>query len=131
MLVAQSCPTLCNSMDYSPPGSSVHGILQARTLEWVTIPFSRGSSQPRDWSWVSALQTDSLPSEPPMKPNTCLNHKIRNTSNKPSSLPSKGVRERNKGQNRNKQNVVTKKKKKSNRSQWAAFLKIQTKLISL
>ena len=42
--VAQSCPTLCDPMDYSPPGSSVHGIFQARTLEWVTISFSRGSS---------------------------------------------------------------------------------------
>ena len=39
-------------MDYSPPGSSVHGILQARILEWVAIPFSRGSSQPKDGSWV-------------------------------------------------------------------------------
>ena len=41
MLVAQSCPTLCDSMDRSPPGSSVLGILQARMLEWVAIPFSR------------------------------------------------------------------------------------------
>ena len=48
VLVAQSCLTLCNSMDYSPPSSSVHGILQARILEWVAISFSRGSSQPRD-----------------------------------------------------------------------------------
>ena len=43
MLVAQSCPTLCNPMDWSLPGSSVHGILQARKLEWVAIPFSRQS----------------------------------------------------------------------------------------
>ena len=43
------------SMDCSPPGSSVHGILQARILEWVAIPFSRGSSQPRDWTWVSCI----------------------------------------------------------------------------
>ena len=43
-LVAKSCLTLCNPMDCSPPGSSVHGILQARILEWVAIPFSRGSS---------------------------------------------------------------------------------------
>ena len=43
MLVAQSCLTLCDTMDCSPPGSSVHGILQARILEWVAIPFSRGS----------------------------------------------------------------------------------------
>ena len=46
--VTQSCPILCNPMDYSPPGSSVHGILQARILEWVAISFSRGSSPPRD-----------------------------------------------------------------------------------
>ena len=44
VLVAQSCLTLCDPMDHSPPGSSVHGILQARILEWVTIPFSRASS---------------------------------------------------------------------------------------
>ena len=43
--VAQSCPALCDPMDCSPPGSSVHGILQARILEWVAISFSRGSSQ--------------------------------------------------------------------------------------
>ena len=46
--VAQSCPTLCDPMDCSPPGSSVHGIFQARVLEWVAISFSRGSSQPKD-----------------------------------------------------------------------------------
>ena len=43
----QLCTTLCDTMDHSPPGSSVHGILQARTLEWVSMPFSRGASQPR------------------------------------------------------------------------------------
>ena len=47
VLVAQLCPTLCDRMDYSLPGSSVHGILQARILEWVVIPFSRGFSQLR------------------------------------------------------------------------------------
>ena len=46
----QSCPTPCDPMDCNPPGSSVHGLLQARTLEWVAISFSRGSSQPRDWT---------------------------------------------------------------------------------
>ena len=46
--VTQSCLTLCNPVDCSPPGFSVHGILQARILEWVTISFSRGSSRPRD-----------------------------------------------------------------------------------
>ena len=44
LLVTQLCPTLRNPMDYSPPGSSIHGIIQARTLEWVAISFSRGSS---------------------------------------------------------------------------------------
>ena len=53
--VAQSCPTLCNPVDCSPQGSSVHGILQARILEWVAISFSRGSSQPRDQTWVSCI----------------------------------------------------------------------------
>ena len=52
-LVAQSCLTLCNTMNCSPPGSSVHGIFQARKLEWVAIPFSRGSSPPGDWTQVS------------------------------------------------------------------------------
>ena len=51
----QWCPTLFDSMDYSLPGSSVHGILQARILEWVAMPFSRGSSQPRDWTQVSYI----------------------------------------------------------------------------
>ena len=54
-LVSKSCPTLCNPMDYSPPGSSVHGIFQARILESVVISFSRGSSPPRDWTWVSCI----------------------------------------------------------------------------
>ena len=53
--VAQSCPTLCDSVDCSLPGSSVHGILQARILEWVAISFSRGSSQPRDRTQVSRI----------------------------------------------------------------------------
>ena len=53
--VAQPCLTLCNPMDCSLPGSSVHGILQARILEWLAIPFSRGSSQTRDWTQVSRI----------------------------------------------------------------------------
>ena len=53
--VLQSCPTLCNAMDRNPPGASVHGILQARTLEWVAVPSSRGSSWPRDWSCLSYI----------------------------------------------------------------------------
>ena len=53
--VAQSCPTLCDPVDCSLPGSSFHGILQARILEWVAISCSRGSSRPRDWTWVSRI----------------------------------------------------------------------------
>ena len=53
--VAQSCPTLCDPMDGSLPGSSLHGILQARVLEWVAISFSRGSSRPRDRAQVSLI----------------------------------------------------------------------------
>ena len=51
----KSCPTLCDPVDCNPPGSSVHGILQARILEWVAISFSRGSSQPRDQTRVSRI----------------------------------------------------------------------------
>ena len=61
-LFAQSCLALCNSMHCSPPGSSVHEILQARVPEWVAIPFSRGSSWPIEPGFP-ALQSDSLPSE--------------------------------------------------------------------
>ena len=53
--VAQLSLTLCDSMDHSPPGSSVHGVLQARILEWVAYPFSRGSSWPRDQIRVSCI----------------------------------------------------------------------------
>ena len=53
--VIQSCPALCDPMDYSLLGSSIHGILQTRILEWVAIPFSRGSSQPRDQTQVSCI----------------------------------------------------------------------------
>ena len=53
--VAQSCRTLCDPVDCNLPGSFVHGILQARILEWVAISFSRGSSRPRDWTRVSRL----------------------------------------------------------------------------
>ena len=54
LLVSQLCLTLCD-MDSTPPGSSVHEILQARRLEWVTIPFFRRNSWPRDWTWVSCI----------------------------------------------------------------------------
>ena len=66
--VAQSCQTLCDLTDSSLPGSSVHGISQARILKWVAIPFSRESSQLRDQTQVSLIVGRySLPSEPPGK----------------------------------------------------------------
>ena len=69
-LVVKSCLTLCNPMDCSPPGSSVHGILQATILEWAAILFSPGDlSNPGIKPRSPALQADSLLSEPPGKPN--------------------------------------------------------------
>ena len=55
VVITQLCLTLCDPMDYSPSGSSVHRILQARIQEWVAIPFSKGSSQSRDWTRVSCI----------------------------------------------------------------------------
>ena len=69
--VAQSCPTLCDPMDYT-----VHGILQARILEWVAFPFSRDLPNPGIEPRSPTLQADSLPSEPlgkPQFPLTILN----------------------------------------------------------
>ena len=76
MLSPQPCPTICDLKGCSPPGSSVHGILPARTLEWdwlgwIAIPSSRGSSRPRDWTHISCLlhwQAGSLPLALPGKP---------------------------------------------------------------
>jgi len=65
-LVTKSCLTLATHGLYSLPGSSVHRILQVRTLEWVTVSFSRGSSHPGTEPGSPALQADSLPSEPPV-----------------------------------------------------------------
>ena len=73
----QSCLTLCGPVDWSLPGSSVHGILQSRILEWVAVPFSRGSSRPRDQAHVSCIhlywQASPLPLVAPGKPrNHCM-----------------------------------------------------------
>ena len=68
VLVTQLCLILCDPMDCSPPGSSDHGILQSRTLEWVAISFFSGSSQSEIEPHSLALQAVSLPSEPPGKP---------------------------------------------------------------
>ena len=70
VLVAQLCLTLCDTMDCSPPGSSVPGILQARILEWVAMPSSMGLSRPRDQNHILHLlhwQVGSLPLIPPGK----------------------------------------------------------------
>ena len=78
----QSCPTLCDPMDCTPPGSSVHGMLQVRILEWVAMPSSRGSSGPRDRTCISFnsciagrfFSTEPLSPEPmhePMYPYRC------------------------------------------------------------
>ena len=74
MLVTQWC-LLCNTMNCSPPGSSVHRILQARILEWVGISFSRGSSRPRNWTVfpaAPALAGGLFTTEPPGKPSLCI-----------------------------------------------------------
>ena len=63
--------TLCDPMDCSSPGFSVHEILQARILEWVASPFSRRSSQSRDWTWVSCI-AGRLSSEPPISASTWI-----------------------------------------------------------
>ena len=67
VLVTKLCPTLCDPMDCSPPVSSLHGISQARKLEWIAISFSRGSSQPRNWTHISFIrQTANRATCPPM-----------------------------------------------------------------
>ena len=75
-LDTQSCPTpFYNPLDYSLPGSPVHGIFQARILAWVAIAFSRGSSQPRDQACVSRISWITgrfLTTEPPGKPNSTI-----------------------------------------------------------
>ena len=88
--VAKSCPTLCDPIDCSMPGSSVHGISQARILEWVAISFSKGSSRPRDWTRVSCFGRWILCHwatwETPLKYSGLLNsRRKRQTSNMDNS----------------------------------------------
>ena len=72
-LIAESCPALCDPVDCSPPGSSVHGILQARILEWAAVSVSRGCSQPRDQTHISCTGRRVLfTAEPPGKPRSVL-----------------------------------------------------------
>ena len=72
-LVTKSCPAFYSSMDYSPPGSFVHEISQARILEWITISFSRRFSQPRDQIHISCLAGGFFSTEPPGKPQFNVN----------------------------------------------------------
>ena len=72
VLVAQSCLTLCDPVDSSSPGSSVHGVLQARILEWVVMAFSRDLPNPGIEPRSPTLQAHSLPSEAPGKPGSVL-----------------------------------------------------------
>ena len=90
-LVAQSCPTLCDPIDCSTPGSSVHGIFQARIMEWVAIPFSRDFPDPGVESRSPALKADSLLSEPPGKPWFYFG--ILQTSSLGASLVAREVKE--------------------------------------
>ena len=81
-LVAQSCPTLCDAMDCSLPGSSAHGIFQSRILEWVTTSFFRGSPWSRNWTHISCIGKQILyhwaPREAPLHVYLCT--KYRNVS---------------------------------------------------
>ena len=93
------CSTFCNPVDCSPPGSTVHGILRARILEWVAMPSSKGSSRPRDWTHIYLhWQTGSLSPAAPRKPLTSsvfINCFIKMTSTadpgRESAEPGSGV----------------------------------------
>ena len=94
----QLCLTFCHPLDCSPPGSSVHGVFQTRILEWVAIPFSRGSSPPRDQTGVSYIfcmgrWVDSLPLVPTEKLSIIYSSgKNENFPSRPVSLPSQTSR---------------------------------------
>ena len=79
LLITQLCPAVCNPTDCSPLGSSVHWILQANVLEWVAIPFSRGSAQPRDWTWVSCVSCIGRRILYPLSHQRSLPHGVTNT----------------------------------------------------
>ena len=71
-LVAKSCPTLCDPVDYSWPGSLVREILQARILKWIAMSFSRESARPRDWTRISCIAGGFSAAEPPGKSAICM-----------------------------------------------------------
>ena len=74
VLVTLPCPTLCNPMNHSPPGSSVHGILQARILEWIAISFSRDLPDPGVKPTSPAMADEIFITEPSEKPKELLSH---------------------------------------------------------
>ena len=85
--VAQLCPTLCDPMDCSLPGSAVHGIFQAIVLEWIAISFSRGSFRPRDRTWVSRIIDRRLTEPPAYSLTKILYRKVMwNTATKEISI---------------------------------------------
>ena len=84
-LVTKSCPTLYNPMDCSPPDSFVHGIFQARILEWVAISFSREPSWPRDWPHISHFAGKFFPTELPGEAH-CINYIKRNAQQQCTAL---------------------------------------------
>ena len=79
--MAKSCPTFANLIVCSLPGSSVHGICQARILEWVDISFSRGSSQPRDRTHISCIAGGFFTAEPPGKPRQLIKNLLYSIGN--------------------------------------------------
>ena len=98
--VTQPCPALFDSLDGSLPDSSVRGILQARTLEWVATSSSRGSSRPRSHTHVSCIDRQILPTVPPRKPtynqkhtyiHACIYLHIYSVSRKSERLYFKGL----------------------------------------
>ena len=96
----QSCPTLCNPMNCSLPGSSVHGIFQAGILEWVAISFSRGSSQPRDQTWVSHIASRFFTTGPPREKLTLEKETWKDQERYPESskrIPRQGLLGRQSG----------------------------------
>ena len=85
--VAQSCSTLCDPMDCSLPGSSVHGIFQSIVLEWIAISFSRGSSQPRDRTWASRIVDRRFTVCATREVASIVSDSVRPHRRKPTSLP--------------------------------------------
>ena len=79
VLIAQLCSTLCDPMECSPPGSSVHGILQERLLEGLLVPYPGDLPDPGIKRWSPKLQVDSLPYEPPGKPSQKHEEKLTYT----------------------------------------------------